>query len=172
VAKNNNLPLRSAKRKKFVGLLEIVDQQTGEVISSAAKFKTDKVKTIFATMYLNDEKVYEFVSGLGNPGKVLAFILKDYNDRSGMFYFSTHTKALMAKELNLSVNTIRSIVREFANKKTIVHIGGPEYMVNPRLFYKGAQEHYDTQVKIFDDYHKIALFKEAQVNIDAKTANV
>lgn len=172
MAKNNNLPLRSAKRKKFVGLVEMVDSLTGEIVSSSAKFKTSPVKTIFATMYLNDENVYEFVSGLGNPGKVLAYVLKDYNDKTGMFYFSTHTKALMAKELGLSVNTIRTIIREFANKKTIVHIGGPEYMVNPRLFYKGAQEHYDKQVNIFDDYHKIALFKETQANIDAKTVKI
>lgn len=169
---NKGLPKRSAKKNVFKGRQEYFDAETGAKVGEKLIYRSQSIKTIFVTMYLNDDSMYEFISGLGNPGKVLAYILKDYNDKTGMFYFSNTTKELMIKELNLSVGTIRGIVREFAIKRTIIHVGGSEYMVNPRLFYKGAQVNYDAHVEAFDGLLKISTFKEAERGIDEKTVKV
>jgi hypothetical protein len=168
VDSNKGLPKRSAKKNVFKGRQEYFDAATGAKVGEKLIYRSQAIKTIFVTMYLNDDNMYEFISGLGNPGKVLAYILKDYNDKTGMFYFSNTTKELMIKELKLSIGTVRGIVKEFATKKTIIHVGGSEYMVNPRLFYKGAQINYDAQVEAFDGLHKISSFKEIERAIESK----
>lgn len=167
--KKGNLPIRSAKGKQFAGKVDYVDPTTGAYLGSALKYRSQLVKTIFITMYLNDELMYEFMSGLGNPGKVIAYILKDYNDKTGMFYFTSTAKDYMVKELGLSIGTIRSCVRELALKRTILHIGGAEYMINPKLFYKGPQANYEMMVESFNGFLRIAEMKQTQANLDAKT---
>ncbi len=170
--KNKGLPLRSANKRVYAGKVEVVDRDTGELLDTRLKYRTQAIKTIFVTMYLNDENLYDFISGLGNQGKVIAYILKDYNDKTGMFYFSGTSKELMVKELKLSIGTIRSAVRDLAEKKTIVHVGGAEYMVNPRVFYKGHQSNYDNMVEVFDGLLRLSLFKEAERAIESKTVKV
>lgn len=167
--KNRGLPGRSAKRSVFKARQEYFDSDTGEKVGEKLIYRTEAVKTIFVTMYLNDENVYEFISGLGNPGKVLAYILKDYNDKTGMFYFSATVKDRMVQELKLSMGTVRGVVREFANKKTIINVRGSEYMINPRLFYKGLQANYDSHVTMFDSILKLDEFSQSEKRIDTKT---
>lgn len=168
VDKKKGLPRRSAKRSVFKGRQEYFNADTGEKVGEKLVYRTEAIKTIFVTMYLNDENVYEFISGLGNPGKVLAYILKDYNDKTGLFYFSATVKERMVSELKLSIGTVRGIVREFAAKKTIINVRGSEYMINPRLFYKGLQSSYDAQVDMFDNIVKLSEFAEAEKRIEEK----
>lgn len=173
MAKNNQqTPKRYGKKGRFIGTHVYVDSSTGEQLGERQVYRTQAIKTIFVTMYLNDENVYDLMSGLGNSGKVLAYILKDYNDKTGMFYFSSTAKDLMVKDLKLSIGTIRSSVRDFASKRIIVHMGGSEYAVNPHLFYKGLQTNYDNMVAAFDAYLTAANMKEVNKRIEAKTITI
>lgn len=170
--KSKQFPLRSVNKRVYAGKVEVVDRETGELLDTRIKYRTQAIKTIFVTMYLNDENLYEFISGLGNQGRVIAYILKDYNDKTGMFYFSGTSKELMVKELGLSIGTIRSAVRELASKRTIIHVGGAEYMVNPRLFYKGLQTNYENMVEVFDGLMAIVDVRDTQKSIDKKTVEI
>lgn len=169
VAKNQGLPKRSASKGAFAGKDQYFDSQTGEKVGEHLRFRKQAIHTIFVTMYLNDENLYKFLAGLGNQGVVIGYILKDYNDKTGMFYFSSTTKALMVAELKMSIGTIRKCVKDFANSRILAHVGGSEYMVNPHIFYKGQQIAYDKQVEAFDNLLSLVEFRVAEKRIDAKT---
>lgn len=172
MAENKGLPKRSASKGKFIGKDIYVDPATGEHLGDRLRYRKQAIHTIFVTMYLNDENLYKFLAGLGNQGVVIGYILKDYNDKTGMFYFSSTTKSAMVADLKLSIGTIRKCVKDFAGSRVLVHIGGSEYMVNPHIFYKGQQILYDKQVEAFDALLAIVESRETEKRIDAKTVKV
>lgn len=161
--------LQRAAKRKFIGTREYVDSVTGEVVSTTNVFRNDNKKSIFVIMYIDDSNVYDLMSGLGNPGKVLGFILKEFNERSCLFYFSTTNKDRMVSELGLSIGTVRAIVKSFSDSAIICRVRGAEYMVNPHLFYKGHSMKRDESCREFDMHNAIQNMKETQKSIDEKT---
>lgn len=172
MAKQSGNPLRYKNKSVFAGNVEYVDTITGAIVGSATKYKTVPIKQEFVTMYLNDENIYPMLAGLGSSGKVLGYILKEYNDKTGMFYFSMTRKEMMKTELKLSLGTIRSCVKDFHDSGLLIRISGSEYMVNPHVFYKGLQTLYDGICKQFDDLAKIDAMRKTQKRVDKKTVKV
>lgn len=105
-------------------------------------------------MILSDADITKVLSGLGNSGKVLAFVIKEYNDKSSMFYFSTSNKERMVVDLGLSIGTIRAAVKEFAITGILCHVRGSEYMLNPNVFYKGALDRRQAYIDQYDGHVK------------------
>lgn len=170
--KKSGTPKRFKQKSVYAGKDEFFDGATGEKIGERIKYRTQAVKAKFITMYLDDENFYEFISGLGNTGKVLGYIMRDFNDKSGMFYFSSSVKDMMVDTLKISIGTIRSCVRDFAEKRTILHVSGSEYMVNPYIFYKGHSENHQNLKDSFDGLCRVQEAREANKRIDAKTVKV
>lgn len=123
-------------------------------------------------MYIDDNNIFELMNGMGNPGKVLSFILKEYNERSCLFYFSTTNKDRMVSELSLSIGTVRAVVKSFSDSGIICRVRGAEYMVNPHLFYKGHSMKRDESCREFDGHMAIHRTKETQKSIDEKIEKI
>jgi hypothetical protein len=143
-------PKRKAKRK-YLGKDSVVNEY-GELLAEYHKWRDEAKKTIYVSMYLNDEDLYDTMSGLGNLGKVWAYVLVHYDHRSGVFNFSGTSKIMMVQELNLSAGTIRSAIKGFCDSKLLVRVIGSDYLVNPHKFYKGDWENRPAQQKLFDQF--------------------
>lgn len=169
MAKKRDRQGRLVKRdKRLIGVDTVVDGETGEVLNERLKYRERILKTEFVTMYLGDDNIYEMLSVLGNKGMVLGYILKDYNDKSGMFYFTNTTKEFMVERLKLSIGTIRSAVRDLAEGGILLYIGGSEYMINPKIYYKGAQVNYQNMVECFENLQRLKGFNSLQKKVDKK----
>lgn len=156
----------ASRNKRLIGVDTLVDQETGEVLSKRLQYRERILKTEFVTMYLGEESVYDLIGVLGNKGQVLVYILKDYNDKTGMFYFTNTTKGFMVEKLSLSIGTIRSCVKDLSEGGILLYIGGSEYMVNPHLFYKGSQANYSSMVEGFDNLKRLKGFSDIQKKAD------
>jgi len=152
--------LRKAKKKQFIGTREYVDISTGEVSKSEAIFKSKSNQINFIMMFLDEVNMYDVLAGLGSSGKVLGFILKEYNDKDSMFYFTTLNKVRMVEETGLSIGTVRSCVKEFATSDILCHVSGAEYILNPRVFYKGALEKRAAIIEKYEDFKKRIKIKK------------
>ena len=96
----------------------------------------------------------EALSGLGSQGKVWGYVLRTYDGKTGVFNFSSIQKAFMLKELDLSIGTIRSSMSGFCTSGLAKRVIGADYMVNPRIFYKGEWEKRDDMIKLYDSINK------------------
>lgn len=145
---------RPPPKKSFIGTREYVDYETGEIKRTEGIFKQKSDKLNYIMMFLEEINLFEVLSGLGSSGKVLGFILREYNDKDSMFYFSTSNKGRMVEKLNLSIGTVRSCVKEFVNSGILCRVRGAEYMLNPRVFYKGSLENRASFIERYDEYNK------------------
>ena len=140
--------------KSLVSTHETVDTDTGEVLQTRKTYRTLIAKTSFITLYLDDLRIFDMLSGLGTYGKVLGYILKTYNSQTATFHFSKTAKDLMVKELKLNIGTVRAAVRAFDERGMLCRVAGSEYMVNPRVFYKGRTEARVGLVEQFEELEK------------------
>lgn len=152
--------LRKGKKKQFVGTREYVDFDTGELKKSEAIFKSKSNQINFIMMFLDEVNMYEVLAGLGSSGKVLGFVLKEFNDKDSMFYFTTVNKQRMVEETGLSIGTVRSCVKEFATSDILCHVRGAEYMLNPRVFFKGALDKRQAVIDKYEDFKKVGEIKK------------
>lgn len=142
--------------KSHVSTHETIDKDTGEVLQTRKTYRTLIAKTSFITLYLDDLRIFEVLSGLGTYGKVLGYILKIYNSQTATFHFSKTAKDLMVKELQLNIGTIRAAVRAFDASGMLCRVSGSEYMVNPKVFYKGRT---DARVGLVEQYEALEQSK-------------
>lgn len=157
---------RPAQRKQFIGTREYVDMDTGELTKSEGIYKATAKKINYIMMFLDEVNITEVLSGLGSSGKVLAFILKEYNDKDNMFYFSTSNKERMVERLGLSIGTVRSSVKEFSESGLLCHVRGAEYMLNPSVYYKGDLGKRGDFIAKYDEYRKeFEIKKLKKVNV-------
>lgn len=147
-------------KKQFVGTREYVDMATGELQKTEAIFKKKEHKLNFIMMILDEVNITEVLSGLGSSGKVLGFIVKEYNDKDSMFYFTTSNKERMVTELGLSIGTVRSAVKEFTISDILCRVRGAEYMLNPSIFYKGSTDKRIEVVERYEGFKKANILKK------------
>lgn len=114
--------------------------------------KNFKEEVVF--IFLEGDNFYKVLGGMGSSGKVLGYILRVYNDKTGMFYFSSRVKEEMCEELAMSIGTVRNVMKKFADSKIILRVSGAVYMVNPYVFYKGAQEMLPKMRILYDSIEK------------------
>lgn len=152
---------RPAQKKQFIGTREYVNMETGELQKAEGIYKKKAKELNYVMMFLNEVNISEVLSGLGSSGKVLGFILTEYNDKDNMFYFSTSNKGRMVERLGLSIGTVRSCVKEFSTSGLLCHVRGAEYMVNPQVFYKGDLIKRDEFISRYEDYRRLYEFKQS-----------
>jgi hypothetical protein len=155
--------VKDKNKKQFIGTREYVDFDTGEVKGSEGIYKKKANQINFIMMFLDEVNVYSVLSGLGSSGKVLGFILKEYNDKDSMFYFSTSNKERMQEETKLSIGTVRAAVKDFSTSDILCHVRGAEYMLNPNLFFKGAMERRASAIEKYDEYKKLYELKKSGI---------
>jgi len=143
-------PVKRKAKRTLVSTETIIDGISGEVLQEYRKFRELASKTVYAIMYLDDENAYDALSGLGNQGKVWGYVIKNYDAKTGGFNFSSLQKVFMKKELQLSIGTIRSSISGFCDSGLLKRVMGADYMVNPRMFYKGEWDKRDAMIKIYD----------------------
>lgn len=161
---------RNAKRKVHLGKDTIVDDQ-GVVLAEYHRWREQANKTIYVSMYLDDEKVYEAYMGLGSLGMVWGYIMKKYDHESGIFYFSSSVKDDIINVTKLSVGTVRSSVKSFTNSNLLVRVIGAEYMVNPTFFYKGGWEKRGPMIELYKKLKDIDESRKANKGIELKVVS-
>lgn len=170
---------KSKKRKVnrrysvHVGTDHHVDDN-GEIVSSTPKFREVEVKSKskFATMYLDDDNLYEALKGLGNAGAVWGFVLVKYDKDNNVFYFSKSVRDQCCQVTGLSDGTVRSAISGFCDSNLLLKLRNAEYMVNPSFFYMG---HWDFRQSVIDKYeeNKEALETlERNKRIEDKTVKI
>lgn len=155
---------RKAKRsKKYLGKDVIIDGDTGVVLAEYLKFRDSASRTNFAIMYLDDDNVYEALSGLGNQGTVWAYVLKHYDYKTGIFSFSSVIKEFMVQETKLSIGTIRSSIKGFVDSNLMINVIGSDYMVNPTFFYKWDWEQRGSMILMYEKLKEAKLKKKNEI---------
>lgn len=134
----------------------------GVVVKATPKFREVEIKSKskFATMYLDDDNLYEALKGLGNAGAIWGFVLVKYDKENNVFYFSRSVKEQCCQVTGLSDGTVRSAISGFCDSGLLLKIRNAEYMVNPSFFYMG---HWDYRQSVIDKYEEI---KDAIETID------
>lgn len=167
-----NQKKRKANRtiKVLNGVDRVIDGD-GVIIDESPRYKDVNVKqkTRYATMYLDDENMYEALKGLGNSGAVWGFVLVKYDKENNIFHFSGSVKEQCRALTGLSDGTVRSSIAGFCDSGLLLKIRNAEYMVNPRYFYKG---HWDNREEVINEYEAIKEAKEmikTKSRIEAKT---
>lgn len=158
---------RNAKRKVHLGKDTIVDDQ-GVVLAEYHRWREQANKTIYVTMYLDDENVYDAYNGLGSLGMVWGYIMKKYDHESGIFYFSSSVKDDIIDLTKLSIGTVRSSVKSFTESNLLVRVIGAEYMVNPNYYYKGTWEKRPAMIEIYSKLKGIDETRKTNKDIELK----
>lgn len=148
--------------------------EDGVILTATPKFKQVDIrsKSKFATMYLDDDNLYEALKGLGNAGAVWGFVLVKYDKDNNVFYFSKSVREQCCQVTGLSDGTVRSAISGFCDSNLLLKLRNAEYMVNPSFFYMG---HWDFRQSVIDKYeeNKDALETlERNKNIEDKTVRV
>jgi hypothetical protein len=162
---------RSAKRKVHIGKDTILSEH-GEILAEYHRFREQATKTIYVTMYLDDENLYETYKGLGSLGMVWGYIMKKYDHESGIFYFSQSIKDDIMEVTGLSIGTVRSSVKSYTENNLLIRVVGAEYMVNPNYFYKGTWEKRAAMIELYDKLKAVLDSREASKVLDKKTVKI
>lgn len=156
------------KIKVPAGTDYVVDDE-GNIISETPKWKELEVKSRskFATMYLDDDNIYEALKGLGNAGAVWGFVLVKYDKDNNVFYFSKSVKESCCQVTGLSDGTVRAAISGFCDSGLLLKIRNAEYMVNPSFFYMG---HWDLRGSVIEKYDELKAAVE-KINADKNLKN-
>lgn len=146
----------------------------GEIVKETPKWREVelKSKSKFATMYLDDEKLYEGLKGLGNFGAVWGFVLVKYDKDNNVFYFSKSVKDQCAQVTGLSDGTIRSAISSFCDSNLLLKLRNAEYMVNPSFFYMGHWDYRQTAIDKYEENKEALEILERNKRIEEKTVKV
>jgi hypothetical protein len=161
---------RPAKRK-FIGTDRVVSSD-GEVLDEVPRFKISKRKPVYATMYLDDERLFEALQGLGNFGACWGYVLKEYKSDNGIFYFSSSVKDEMCKALGLSIGTVRSAIKSFCDSGLLLRYKGAEYLVNPSLFYRGVWENRQAMIEKYELKREENEIRQVNKSVDSRIVKI
>lgn len=113
----------------------LVDQETGEVIEVDQITKRSYGKKQFWKVYLLD-----FLQVLGildsKQIDVLIYILENTNS-SNNIYIGTYRK--IAKNTNVSLDTVRRVIKKLQENNFLSKIQNGVYQINPLIMLKGSE---------------------------------
>lgn len=128
-----------------------------------------KKKEMCISMYLDDEKIYDAMKGLGNFGAVWAFVMNNFNKDNIMFYFSKTVREDACKATRLSDGTVRSAINSFCEKNMLLKLRSAEYMVNPSFFYVGTWDNRPSMIERYEDKRLAKQTLDGDKRLSAKT---
>lgn len=131
--KTEKLPI-TTKKQIFVGMKELVDTETGEVIPVQLKQVENRdfnFHKIWLQMFING------LDGIANKKMKLAFWIIDNLDKENKLCY---TFRRMADATGLSIDTVIKTMRELqeGDPPFLKKLQSGVYIVNPEILYKGG----------------------------------
>lgn len=122
--------------KKIVYESQVVDNLTGEVLKTVKEFKIKQNSERFCMVNMEFSWLSKFDNG--TQFKVF-FLLFEYENVKNNYVFVNETlKREIAKEINLSVNSITLTLKQLVENDCLIRVERGVYQFNPDIIYQGG----------------------------------
>lgn len=143
---------RQTKNINFQHDIHVVNQETGEVVSSSqetiVQFPSEPE---YIKLYLDDlNKIYEL------PNSSILYEIMKRMDYDGLINLSKYAKDTICEKLGLKPQTFANYLQKLKEKDIITTVGRGTFMPNPNLFGKGSWK---------DIYNRRKNYESIKLNI-------
>jgi len=139
-----------SKRKIFEK--QIVDLETGEVVSEERHYKEDNNETF--GMHRTTEGINWIFDFTGNELQMLIVLLELEDNNTGIISLSPLKRKHLSNSFKKTDRYIREIITSLEKKKGLYKLSISDILLNPSLFYKGGtkifKEKYKKWVELFN----------------------
>lgn len=138
------------KKTKFIGNRNLIDQQTGEIITVQEVSIEERDANFYKIWMFHVVQALELI---GNQKvKVLNFILENLNRDNQIIM----TQRKMAEKCGVSYQTVSLTLKSLQDADFLIRINSGTYQVNPNAIFKGGT---GERMRILFDYQNIKAEK-------------
>lgn len=135
-------------KKRIKSYVETVDEN-GEFKKSRKCYDITNDETFGIVRFTEGlEQMHEFT---GNGLLMLFEFLLMEDMRTGLVHISATNRSILCERFNLSERYIFEIIRDLCKKNGIKKVSQTEYIINPRLIYKGSSNDVEDKINKYNN---------------------
>lgn len=141
------------KRKVFEK--QIVDLQTGEVVSEEVHYNSNNNETF--GMHRTTEGIDWIFKFTGIELQMMIVLLEIEDLKTGLISLTPLTREHICHKFNVSDRYIREVIKSLVDKDALIKITSQDLMLNPSYMYKGGTKIFKQKYQTYLKYKGVDL---------------